>query len=180
MQCILCFFFNSLRSFHWPPHVLTMSPSSTVWYSTWSLNIARIRTVFIHESTVILKKIFSSVDTSLHTSYWILWALEEMGFKNFCVSWIPQSGLIWNGMDINTSGPLEIKKRALFCPLFLSSLSFSPVEEGCWQATDLPSLPPSISLSPPHSLFSSLHFPESWCGIPIGADGSTMVHAFPL
>lgn len=37
--------------------------------------------------------------------------------------------------------------------------------------------PLSLFLPPP---FSSLHFPEPWRGIPIVADGSAMVHAFPL
>lgn len=40
-----------------------------------------------------------------------------------------------------------------------------------------PSLSHPTSLPSPHS---SLLFPEPWCSIPIGADGSAMVHAFPL
>lgn len=39
--------------------------------------------------------------------------------------------------------------------------------------------PAPFSLSPSLHL-SSLYLPEPWCGIPIGADGSAMVHAFPL
>lgn len=42
----------------------------------------------------------------------------------------------------------------------------------CPRLPPLP-LPPSLHLS-------SLYLPESWCGIPIGADGSAMVHASPL
>lgn len=72
------------------------------------------------------------------------------------------------------------------CPLpYLPFLPVSPealVPERCRHATDLPSSPPSHHRPPfPTSLSSHPSIlPEPWCGIQIGADGSAMVHAFPL
>ncbi len=135
-----------------------MSPSCTVQYrSSIEPEYNKCESSFHSRKHLHSKKVYSFVNTSIHT-YWILWALKETGFKNFCGSWIPRRGLIWKEMDINRSGPLEIKRISFlfFTTLSLSlSLSLFPqfwalVPEGCRQATDLPSLslPPSLQSLP--------------------------------
>lgn len=104
---------------------------------------------------------------------------------------IPQRGRSERKRDINKSGPTETQRKrgapisSLSPPRRLQFLSPSPCQfkalvprKDVDKLLTCPRLPP-LPL-PPSLHLSSLYLPESWCGIPIGADGSAMVHAFPL
>ncbi len=145
---------------------------------TWSPNIINMRAVLICESTWTLT-LSSFVDTSVHTIYWILWALREMGYKNLYAPWIPQRGW-FERKWILTKVALRNKKELFFLPL----LSFSPIPPlflpvslRLWSRKDVdkpltcplslsPSLPPfSLALSfliPPFPRAVVRHSDRSW------------------
>lgn len=123
-----------------------------------SLNPFRIEV--LKESTFILRELLGEDDLE-REGYEQKWQPAEIGKGSF--SLLPLSSQI----------PLS-------CSMSLSVSAL--VLAGCLQAPDLP--PPPPFLLPPSSLsptpFLIPLFPELWWGIPIGADGSAMVHAFQL